>query len=107
MQFHEDNRMDNVDTTFFHELLHGIPAKLDTLEASFSPYLDRPVDELNVVERNILRIAAYEMQHCADVPYKVIINEAIKLSKQFGVEGGYKFVNAVLDKLARDVRAVK
>ena len=78
-----------------------------TLTESFTPFLDRPVAELSPVERAALLVGAYELVHCVDIPYKVVINEAVELAKTFGGVEGYKYVNGVLDKLAAQVRAVE
>jgi N utilization substance protein B len=78
-----------------------------TLTEAFTPFLDRPVAELSPVERAALLVGAYELVHCVDIPYKVVINEAVELAKTFGGVEGYKYVNGVLDKLAAQVRAVE
>ncbi|WP_414947301.1 transcription antitermination protein NusB, partial [Klebsiella pneumoniae] len=78
-----------------------------TLTEAFTPYLDRPVAELSPVERAALLVGAYELVHCLDIPYKVVINEAVELAKTFGGVEGYKYVNGVLDKRAAQVRAVE
>ena len=93
-----------MDQTYFKELLHHIPAHLHEIEKTFVPYLDRPLTELDPVELTILRISVYELLHRADIPFKVIINEALELTKTFGSVEGYKFVNGVLDKVARVLR---
>ncbi|MCG7909456.1 MAG: transcription antitermination factor NusB, partial [Candidatus Thiodiazotropha taylori] len=69
--------------------------------------LDRAIDSVDPVERAILRIGAYELQHKIEVPYRVVINEAVEMAKVFGAEQGHKFVNGVLDQVARKVRAVE
>ena len=104
-QFHEHNRMDKVDAEFFHELLHKIPAQIDELDAVSTPFLDRDLSELNPIELIIIRMACYELLKRLDVPYKVVINEALELAKEFGAEEGYKYVNAVVDKVAQQTRA--
>ena len=70
-------------------------------------FLDRPIGELSPIERGILLIGAYELLHCPDVPWRVVINEGVELAKQFGGTDGHKYINGVLDKLAQDVRAVE
>lgn len=102
-----ENDMHKVDLDYFHELLHEIPACTDELDAKLAPCLDRAPEELTPVEHAILRIGAYELIRRVDVPYRVAINEAIELSKLFGANDAHKFINGVLDKLAKDVRAVE
>ncbi len=103
-QFIVDNDMSKVDLPYFSELLHEIPKKLNELDAAYLPYLDRMEDQVDPIERSILRIGAYELLHRLDVPYRVVINEAIDLAKNFGGEDGHKYVNGVLDKLAGRAR---
>lgn len=106
-QFVEDEDFSKVDREYFNELLHQVPARLDEIEASFASYLDRSVKELDPVERAVLRMATYELMTRMDVPYKVVINEAVNLAKKFGADQAYKYVNGVLDKTARNLRAVE
>ncbi len=106
-QFIEEEGFEKADADYFSELLHKVPAKLDEIEASFAPFLDRPVKEIDPVERAVLRMASYELMTRIDVPYKVIINEAVNLTKKFGAEQAHKYVNGVLDQAARKLRAVE
>ncbi|MDT8387041.1 MAG: transcription antitermination factor NusB [Thiogranum sp.] len=106
-QFLEDEDFSKADQGYFHELLYRTPACLEEVEAAFSGYLDRPVAELDPVERAVLRMAVYELMMRIDVPYKVIINEAVNLTKKFGAEQAHKYVNGVLDQVARRLRAVE
>jgi N utilization substance protein B len=76
-------------------------------QGSTQPYLDRPLKDLDPVERAVLRMATYELMSRIDVPYKVIINEAVNLTKKFGAEQAYKYINGVLDHTARKLRAVE
>lgn len=92
------------EVDYFKDLLHGVPAKLDELDAELKGCVDRSIDSVDPVERAILRLGAYEMAHHPEVPYRVVINEAVELAKVFGAEQGHKYVNGVLDKLARKVR---
>jgi N utilization substance protein B len=98
----EDTKSFEVD--YFKDLLHGVPANLDELDAGLKGCVDRSIDSVDPVERAILRLGAYEMMHHPEVPYRVVINEAVELAKVFGAEQGHKYVNGVLDKLARKVR---
>lgn len=92
------------DKAHFDQLLHGTLREADTLRASFAAYLDRTPDELSPVEHGALLIGAYELVHHPEVPYRVVINEAVELTKAFGGTDGYKYVNGVLDKLAARLR---
>jgi N utilization substance protein B len=95
---------DKADQKYLERLLNGVIADAAELEAAFSALLDRPVDELSPVERGVLLIGAYELAHVPEVPYKVVINEAVELAKSFGGTDGHKYVNGVLDKLAASLR---
>ncbi len=106
-QFVEDEGFDKADAEYFHQLLHEVPAKLDEVEDAFAPYLDRKLKDIDPVERAVLRMASYELMTCIDVPYKVIINEAVNLTKKFGAEQAHKYINGVLDQTARKLRAVE
>ena len=107
-QFVADQEMDRVDVVYFKELLQGVPADLDALDSLLAPHLEnRSVDELDVVERAVLRIGAYELKHRLEIPYRVVINEAVELAKVFGADQSHKYVNGVLDKVAKQVRKVE
>jgi N utilization substance protein B len=106
-QFHEDNDMSKVDTEYFTELLHQIPKSIGEMDAYIEGVIDRPFNELDPVELAILRIAVYELIYRQDVPYKVIINEALQITKKFGAPESFKYVNGVLDKLARNLRVLE
>jgi len=107
VQFLEDEDFSKADKDYFHELLHEVPARLDEVEDAFTPYLDRPLKEIDPVERAVLRMASYELLARLDIPYRVIINESVNLTKKFGAEQAYKYVNGILDQTARRVRAVE
>lgn len=103
-QFYAENNMDKVDRDYFREVLHGIPAAVGEIDKSFEPLLDRRLDELDPISLSVLRIGSYEMSERLDVPVKVVINEAVNLAKRFGPEDSQKYINAVVDKLARRLR---
>ncbi|MFN3543990.1 MAG: transcription antitermination factor NusB [Thiobacillus sp.] len=103
----EDEQFKRVDEEFFRTLLYGVLKEEDALSARLAPLLDRPIAELSPIERGILLIGAYELLHCPDVPWRVVINEGVELAKKFGGTDGHKYINGVLDKLAQDVRAVE
>ncbi len=107
-EFRTDNDMKNVDVDYFHNVLHGVPEHLSDLEALFAPYMvDRALNELDPVTQALLRMSCFELKHRIDVPYKVVISEAVSLAKKFGAEDSHKFINGVLDKVAAQVRALE
>lgn len=95
------------DKGLCNRLLAGVLAHADTLQTGLAPHLDRPLDELSPVELSVLLLGAYELVHHLEVPYKVVINEAVELAKTFGGTDGHKFVNGVLDKLALQARSAE
>ncbi|CAN0276673.1 unnamed protein product, partial [Chrysoparadoxa australica] len=99
-QFYAEHNMDKVDREYYRELLHGIPATLDEVDTRYESLLDRRLDELDPISKSILRIGSFEMAKRIDVPYKVVINEAVNLAKKYGPEDSQKYINAVMDKLA-------
>jgi N utilization substance protein B len=96
-----------LDANYFHAILRGAIDQATELDAAMQPHLDRKVQELSPVERAILLIGGYELKHHLDVPYRVVINEAVELAKTFGGTDGHKYVNGVLDKLAGELRAAE
>ena len=100
----EDQHFDKADAAYFGELLTGTIAESEALKGEIAPVLDRKVEALSPVERGILLLAAWELKHSPDIPFKVVINEAIELAKAYGGTDGYKYVNGVLDKLAPALR---
>lgn len=106
-QFRVANNMEKVDTEYFCRLLYGIPESLSALEEQLSPYLDRPITSLNPVELSVLRLSAFELLHCLEIPYRVVLDEAVSLAKEFGSQDGHRYVNGVLNNLARKARAVE
>lgn len=100
-QFLAQEEVHPVDTEFFKQLLWSVVAQFEQLDAQIHPLLDRPASALNEVERAIFRIGAYELNHCLETPYKVILNEAIELAKTFAFGEAHKYVNGVLHQLAR------
>lgn len=104
VQFIADNELGDDEASYFAELLHEIPKRLDELDGRLAPLLSRPIEQVDPVERAILRVGSYELAHRLDVPYRVVINEAIELAKRFGAEKSHRFINGVLDRLAKDLR---
>ena len=95
------------DRAYFQELLNGVVTHQAGLDELLAPCLSRTLATVDPIERAVLRLATYELVYCLEIPYKVVINEALDLSKTFGTEDGHKFVNGVLDKLAQSVRSVE
>lgn len=106
-QFRDAQDFSQVDEEFFEQLLRGVASGADELDAILQPYLDRPMAEVDVMERVVLRLGAWELLHCPEVPYRVVLDEAVDLAHRFGSEQGHSYVNAVLDKAARQLRAVE
>jgi N utilization substance protein B len=106
-EFRADYDFSHVDLEYFQSLLHGVPACVDELEATLEPLLDRKLSDLDPIERTLLRMGTFELAHRPDVPYKVVINEAVSLAKKFGATDGHKYINGVLDKVARELRKVE
>lgn len=93
------------DPEYFSELLHGVMQERAQLTGAIAPHLDRPLEQLDPVEHAVLLLGAYELMYKPEVPWKVVVNESVSLTKVFGAEDGYKFINGVLDKLARTARS--
>lgn len=106
-EFRVDNDFRHTDGEYFSALLRGVTADVESLEMLFAPALDRALDELDPIERNLLRLGTFELRDRIDVPYKVVISEAVALAKKFGATDSHKYVNGVLDKIARDLRTVE
>lgn len=103
-QFLLEQNMKDVDLAYFKELLHQVPKYLDEIDAQIETKLDRPFKELDPIECAVMRLAVYELMHRLDVPYRVVINEAVELTKTFGAEDGFKYVNSIVDGLAKQLR---
>lgn len=101
-QFKLDQDMKGVDLGYFRELLFGVAGNINKLDSTFSPFLSRKLEDLDLVDKAILRLATFELLFRQDVPYRVVINEGIELAKTFAAEDSHKFVNGVLDKLVKD-----
>jgi len=106
-QFAEDEEFVRADVPYFTELLGQVPAQLDVIDNSIAEHLDRPMKQVDPVERAILRIAGYELLFHEDIPYRVIINEAVALARKFGADQGHAFINGVLDHAAHKIRPVE
>jgi N utilization substance protein B len=106
-EFRVDNDFQHTDGDYFSALLRGVTSDVDAIEALFAPALDRSLDDLDPIERNLLRLGTYELRDRIDVPYKVVINEAVSLAKKFGATESHRYINGVLDKVARDLRTIE
>jgi N utilization substance protein B len=106
-QLAEAKGFDKLDAEYFYALLEGAVSSANELEQALAPCLERSFAGLSPIERGILLLAGYELMHRPDVPYRVIINEAVELAKEYGGTDGHKFVNGVLDKLAARARPVE
>lgn len=106
-QFHENPEFERVDPEYFDELLQQCVERGDELAAILAPNFDRPADQVDPVERAILLIGCYELKERLDIPYRVVINEAVELAKRFGAEDGHRYVNAILDRSAAQLRSVE
>lgn len=95
---------DKADREHFRGLLHGVVKAIEPLHAAIAPHIDRRLEELSPVEHATLLVAAYELAHHPEIPYRVVINEAVELAKTFGGTDGYKYVNGVLDRVASRLR---
>jgi len=106
-QFRHEQDMEVADLEYFENLLHGVADHVDALDARLRPHLDREVAQVDPIERAALRLGAYELEFRPDVPYRVILNEAIEVTKRFGADHGHSYVNGVLDKLAVELRTAE
>lgn len=94
--------LSKIDVPYFKQILNGIYQQFNELDAAYSPLLDRKFNELDPIELAILRIGSYELKYC-DIPFKVVINESVELAKGFGAEQSHKYINSILDKLAKKI----
>ncbi|HST45084.1 MAG TPA: transcription antitermination factor NusB [Luteimonas sp.] len=106
-QFAHEQVHEVADLEYFEDLVRGVGTRYRELDVALAPYLDRTMEEVDPIERAMLRISAYELQHRPDVPYRVIIDEALRTVKRFGSEHGHTYVNSVLDRAAAEWRATE
>ena len=104
-EFRHEQDMEIADLDYFEDLLRGVEKHCAELDKGLAPWLDRDMAQVDPIERAVLRLAAYELRHRPDVPYRVVLNEAVEVAKRFGAEHGHTYVNGVLDKAAREWRA--
>ncbi|MGQ3890543.1 transcription antitermination factor NusB [Legionella sp. CNM-4043-24] len=106
-QFRVANNLDKVDMEYFCRILYGVPENLDAVQGSIIPFLDRAIDGLNPVELSVLRLGTYELLFCPEIPWRVVLDESISLAREFGSQEGHRYVNGVLNQVARQVRAIE
>jgi len=96
-----------ISKAFFSNLFTNIPKNISILDEIIKPSLDRSINELGPIERAVLYLGVYELKFQLEVPYKVVINEAVELTKLYGAESAYKLINSSLDKIAKDLRSAE
>ena len=106
-EFQHEQDMEVADIEYFENLVRGVECHVADLDARLAAFLDRGIEAVDPIERAILRIAAYELLHRLDVPYRVVLNEAVESAKRFGADQGHTYVNGVLDKAAASWRAAE
>jgi N utilization substance protein B len=107
VQFVADMNPNKTDIDYFQQILRGVPANISRIDSAFESYLDRALGELGPIELSVIRLAVYELIACPELPYKIVLNEAIELAKVFGPEESHKYINGILDKVAGKIRAVE
>ncbi len=105
--FRHEQDMQIADLEYFQDLLRGVESHRLELDAGLAPFLDRDMERVDPIERAVLRLSAFELKYRPDVPYRVVLNEAVEVTKRFGSEQGHTYVNGVLDKLAGALREVE
>lgn len=103
-QFAHEQASETADLDYFHALIFGVESEQAALDQALAAHLDRDIERVDAIERAVLRLAAWELLNRRDVPYRVVLNEALELAKRFGGEQGHTFVNGVLDQLAARAR---
>jgi transcription antitermination protein NusB len=106
-QFAAEEGYGDAEEEYFTGLVDGVTTSVAALDTRLQPLIDRPLVQLDPVERAVLWIGMFELLHRPDVPYRVVINESVELTKRFGATDGHKFVNAVLDRAARELRSAE
>ncbi len=106
-QFFEENNMSQLDSAFFSEVVSGVASSISELDPYLEKNMTRSIESVDPVERSILRLATYEFINRFDVPYRVVLNEAVNITKEFCAEKSHTFVNAVLDKVAKEIRHIE
>lgn len=107
IKFEQDHSFANVDRSYWYAITTYIGQHVGEIDEMILPFVKRSLQSIDPVERAVLRLAFYEMAHCMQVPYRVVINESLELVKQFGAEEGYRFINGVLDSAAVKMRSLE
>jgi len=100
-QFRAAQDLSKIDEEHFEKLLHGVTADKENLDEALQPFMDRPMEQVDLMERVVLGIGAWELLNCPELPFRVVLDESVDLARRFGSEQGHSYVNAVLDKAAR------
>lgn len=106
-QYLLEKETDKVDIEYFRELIRKVPLHCEELDSHIAPLISRPLNEVDLVELAVLRLGTYELLYHPEVPYRVIINEAVELVKMFGADQGHRFVNGIMDRLAASLRTIE
>jgi len=106
-EFAHEQEMEVADLPYFEDLLNGLEKHRANIDAELARFIDRDIEQVDPIERGVLRLAAYELLYRLDVPYRVVINEAIETAKRFGADHGHGYVNGVLDKACAAWRSVE
>ena len=106
-QFAVEKKPKTYEVDYFQDLVRGVITNLTEIDAAIAPHIDRDIEKVDFVERAILRQSTYELMQHVEVPFRVVINEAVELAKLFGADQGHKYVNGVIDKLAQKIRALE
>ncbi len=106
-QFLAVNNMDKVDLDYLKRIIHGISKTCNKIDQAFAPFLDRLVQELNPIELAVLRLSTFELLFCPEIPFQVVLDEAVTLAKAYGSQDGYRYVNGVLHQLSTQVRTIE
>ena len=106
-QYLIEKETDRVDVAYFRELISRIPLHCEELDSHIAPLISRPLTEVDPVELAVLRLGTYELLYHSEIPYRVVINESVELTKMFGADQGHRFVNGIMDRLAASLRTVE
>ncbi|MCX7557245.1 transcription antitermination factor NusB [Xanthomonadaceae bacterium JHOS43] len=106
-QFRSEQDMEIADLEYFEDLLRGVNGNLAKIDEELRRFVDRDIAQIDPIERGVLRLAAYELLFRIDVPYRVVLNEAIETTKRFGADHGHSYVNGVLDRAAAEWRGAE
>ena len=104
-QFLEDQPIQGADLDYLHDLISGVINNVEAIDETYAPHLTRPLEDLDQVDKAVLRVGTFELMYRQEIPYRVVINEAIILAKEFAEQDSHKFVNGVLDKVVKAIKA--